>query len=88
MNKKKDQPAPAEQTGPVVYCGPTLPGAARQYTVYRNGIPSPLAAALEARPALRGLLLPLDRLPEARNAINRRSGPIYSLYLLANRKEA
>lgn len=88
MNKKKDPSAPAEQAGPVVYCGPTLPGAARQYTVYQNGIPGPLAEALADNPALSGLVLPLDRLPEAREAISRRSGPIYSLYLLANRKEA
>lgn len=84
--KKKE--APVNDSGPMVYCGPALPGVARQYTVYQNGIPGPLAEALADNSALRGLLLPLDRLPEAREAISRQSGPIYSLYLLANRKEA
>lgn len=84
--KKKEEPAAVP--GPVVYCGPTLPGAARQYTVYRSGIPGPLAEALADRPALRGLVFPLDRLPEARKSISGRSGPIYRLYQLANRKEA
>ena len=88
MNKKKDPPSPAEQTGPVVYCGPTLPGVARQYTVYHNSIPAPLAAALADNPALRGLVLPLDRLPEARRDIAGRTGRFYRLYQLANRKEA
>ena len=90
MNKKKDAAAPAERPGPVAYCGPAIPGVARPYTVYRSGIPGPLAEALADRPPLRELLLPLDRLPEARQSISRRSGPIYSLYLLAqeHRKEA
>lgn len=84
--KKKE--APANDSVPVVYCGPTLPGVARQYTVYHNGIPSSLAEALSDNPALRGLVLPLDRLPEARQDIEGRTGRFYRLYQLANRKEA
>lgn len=86
MNRKKDAPTPPEASGPVAYCGPTIPGAARQYTVYQNGIPGSLAEALADNPALRGLVLPLDRLPEARASLGKRSGPIYSLYLAALEK--
>lgn len=83
--KKKE--APANGSGPVVYCGPNLPGVARQYTVYQNGVPSPLAEALAKNPALSGLMLPLDRLPDARKAISGRTGPIYRLYQLAQEKQ-
>ncbi len=86
MTKKKDPPIPAEG-GPVVYCGPDLPGIARQYTVYRNGLPAPLAEAVDANPALRGLIAPLDRLPEARRAISEKSGHIYRLFRLARAKK-
>lgn len=83
--KKKE--APANDSGPMVYCGPALPGVARQYTVYRNGIPGSLAEALAEKPVLRGLLLPLDRLPDARKAISGRAGPLYRLYQLAQEKQ-
>lgn len=83
--KKKE--APANDSGPVVYCGPTLPGTARQYTVYQNGIPGPLAGAVAENPALGSLILPLNRLPEARKAISGRAGPIYRLYQLAQEKQ-
>lgn len=86
--KKKDLSAPPERPGPVVYCGPTIPGAARQYTVYRGGIPVALAEAAEENPALGGLILPLERLPEARRSISQRSGPIYRLFCQARTKNA
>jgi len=84
MTKKKDPP---EAAGPVVYCGPELPGVARQYTVYTNGLPAPLAEAAERDPALRGLILPLERLPEARRAFAEQSGHIYRLFRLAQAKK-
>jgi len=84
MTKKKDPP---EAAGPMVYCGPGLPGIARQYTVYTSGLPAPLAEAAEKNPALRGLILPLDRLPEARRAIGERSGHIYRLFRLVQAKK-
>lgn len=86
MNRKKDLPAPAEPSGPVVYCGPTLPGIARQYTVYQNGIPVPLAEALAETPLLKGLVLPLDCLPEARRSIESGAGQLSRLYGLARKK--
>ncbi len=86
MTKRKDPPVPVEG-GPMVYCGPDLPGIARQYTVYRNGLPAPLAEAAENHPAPRGLIVPLDRLPEARRAISEKSGHIYRLFRLVQAKK-
>ncbi len=90
MTKKRapSPPKPAANSGPVVYCGPTIPGTARQYTVYRGGVPAALAAAAADNPALGRLILPLDRLPEARRCIHSKSGHIYRLFRLAQTKQA
>ena len=39
------------KTGPVVYCGPSVRGVARQYTVYAGTIPAALADFIQAHPA-------------------------------------
>ena len=38
------------KTGPVVYCGPSVRGVARQYTVYAGTIPAALADFIQAHP--------------------------------------
>jgi hypothetical protein len=75
--KKKAQPAEATT---VVYCGPTIPGVAKQFTFYRDGIPEAMKAAREKTPAMDGLLVPLEELPEAMRQLREGSGPIYTLY--------
>ena len=40
----KKQTKPAAEDGTLVYCGPTIPGVAKQFTSYRGGIPEALAA--------------------------------------------
>ena len=61
----KKQTKPAAEAGTLVYCGPTIPGVAKQFTSYRGGIPEALAAAQKKAPVLGGLIVPLDQLPEA-----------------------
>lgn len=39
------KPKKAEQATTVVYCGPSIPGVAKQYTAYTNGISTALAEA-------------------------------------------
>ena len=73
--KKTDQAA-----GPVVYCGPTVPGVAVQYTVYTNGTPTALAEAIKKKPILGGLVVPLDQLPEVRRQFHDGAGRYYTLY--------
>jgi len=75
--KKKKPDAPSAS---VVYCGPTIPGVAKQYTIYSNGVAPALSAAAETHPVLRGLIVPLDKLPEALRQLRERSGSIYTLY--------
>ena len=46
----KKQTKPAAEAGTLVYCGPTIPGVAKQFTSYRGGIPEALAAAQKQLP--------------------------------------
>lgn len=49
-----------------VYCGPTVRGVARQFTVYTYGLTGPIKEFLEAHPEAKALLVPLDRFAETR----------------------
>lgn len=76
----KDQKKTTQATGPVVYCGPTIPGVAVQYTTYTNGTPTALAEAVKEKPVLGGLVVPLDKLPEVRRQFHDGAGRYYTLY--------
>ena len=76
----KDQKKTNPATGPVVYCGPTIPGVAVQYTTYTNGTPTALAEAIKEKPVLGGLVVPLDKLPEVRRQFHAGAGRYYTLY--------
>ena len=79
----KEPKKTAQAAGPVVYCGPTIPGAAVQFTTYTNGTPAALAEAIKEKPALGGLLVPLDKLPEIRKQFHDGAGRYYTLYKAA-----
>ncbi len=55
---------------PCVYCGPTVPNVARQYTVYSHGIPKELEAFIQEHPAARGMLVSVERFPEMRKRLD------------------
>ena len=94
----KKQTKPAAEAGTLVYCGPTIPGVAKQFTSYRGGIPEALAlaqadtlakalaAAQKQTPVLGGLTVPLDKLPEAMRQLREKTGPIYALYRKAQKR--
>ena len=71
---------PAAKAGTRVYCGPTIPGVAKQFTFYRGGVPEALAEARKQHPVLGGLIVPLEQLPEAMEQLRKKTGPIYALY--------
>lgn len=79
MTAKKSRQA-ATETDTVVYCGPSIPGVANQFTAYCNGVPEGLEERAEAIPAIRGLLIPLDQLPEAMKKLRGGYGHIYRLH--------
>ena len=82
----KKQTKPAAEAGTLVYCGPTIPGGAKQFTSYRGGIPEALAAARKQTPVLGGLIVPLDQLPEAMRQLREKTGSIYALYRKAQKR--
>lgn len=43
----------------VIYCGPTIAGVAKQYTVYKGELPPALKEAISALPAMKELIFPL-----------------------------
>lgn len=53
----------------VVYCGPSIRGVARQFTVYSNGVPGELRAVAEKHPVIGGLIVPLNRFANVRAAL-------------------
>ena len=76
----KEPKKTAQDTGPVVYCGPTIPGVAVKFTTYTNGTPAALAEAIKKKPVLGGLVVPLDQLPEVRRQFSTGTGRYCTLY--------
>lgn len=52
--------------GNYVYCGPTVKGVARQFTVYRGGIPRALEDFLEDHKIAKRLLIPENQFAQMR----------------------
>ena len=63
--------AKAETTEEVtkVYCGPSVRGVVRQYTVFTGEISELLKAFLEQHPIAEGLLVTADQFAETRKAL-------------------
>lgn len=55
--------------GPKVYCGPTVRGVAKQYTVYTGGVPEELEAFFKAHRAAETLLVPVEKFAETRRKL-------------------
>jgi hypothetical protein len=73
MNIKK-------KTQKQVYVGPTIAGVAVQYTIYNNGLPTILKAAIAENPAIGSLVVPISKLAEAMKAINTKQGAMHIQY--------
>jgi hypothetical protein len=55
-----------KERGKVVYCGPTVRGVAKQYTVYAGGMPQELEEFIQKHPAAAALVVPVDRFAQTR----------------------
>ena len=66
--KKEKQAAKKPQT--VVYCGPSVRGIAKQYTVYHGGLPAALVTFLAKHPAAQCLCVPLEEFAATRAGLN------------------
>lgn len=56
----------AKLSDPCVYCGPSVRGVARQYTVYNGGIPDVVKQFITEHPAAKGLLVSVERFAQVR----------------------
>ena len=56
----------AAKGGPRVYCGPTVRGVVKQYTVFAGDIPAALNDFIEQHPAAKALLVPVERFAQTR----------------------
>lgn len=87
MKEKNKKTEPAQKSGTVVYCGPTIPGVANQFTNYMGGVlPKQLAEAVEKSPVMAQLVIPLEDLPDAMKKLHGGYGHIYRLYQLVRAK--
>ena len=59
------------QRQPCVYCGPSVRGVSRQYTVYAGEIPEALAEFIKAHPAAKGLLVSTERFAQVRSNLGK-----------------
>ncbi len=87
MKEKTKKTAAADKGGTVVYCGPTIPGVAKQYSNYTGGaLPKRLAETVKKNPVMAGLVVPLEELPAAMEKLRGGYGHIYRLYRLMQAK--
>jgi hypothetical protein len=56
----------AKEAESVVYCGPSIRGVARQYTVYTGAIPEALTEFIQSHPAAKALLVPTEKFAATR----------------------
>lgn len=66
--------------GNVVYCGPTIKGVCKQYTVYAGALPVALKEYVDARPEAKALLVGVERYPEVRKNLNKQGSAEAILY--------
>ena len=55
---------------PCVYCGPTVRGVARQYTIYQGGIPDALRNFIKEHPEARWLIVSTAQFPAMRKRLD------------------
>lgn len=63
---KKDTAKAAAKASPRVYCGPTVRGVVKQYTVFTGDIPEALSGFMDQHPAANALLVPIERFARTR----------------------
>lgn len=71
---------PNKEVETLVYVGPTIVGVASHSTIFNNGLPDNLKAAIDKEPAFNGLVIPVNRLAGALKEIETKSGATFSLY--------
>lgn len=70
-----------KKKGDLMYLGPTIIGAARRGTVFRNGIlPKKAQECIAEFPQMDRLFVEMDRIPEAVREIRKKQGVLKTIY--------
>ena len=69
-----------ETEGAMVYIGPSFIGIVERNTAYRSGLPQKVKALIDQYPYLRGLLIPVEELAEAKKELMKTGSEKYMLY--------
>lgn len=67
--EEQDEAFFAKLPNPCVYCGPSVRGVARQFTVYTGGIPDALKEFIKEHRAAKGLLVSVERFAQVRTRL-------------------
>jgi hypothetical protein len=54
---------------PLIYCGPTIKGVAKQYTVFSEGLPSAVKMLIKKCPMVNALIVPVDDFAAIKKAL-------------------
>lgn len=68
------------KTETVIYIGPSIKNVVESGTIFNNGLTPPLIAALENKPFLKGLLVPIDKLAKAKADLRKSDSAMSVLY--------
>lgn len=79
MAEKKEKQT-AQKPEVIVYCGPSVRGIAKQYTVYHGRLPAQLVTFLTKHPAAQCLCVPLSEFAATRAGLNTKGSPQATLY--------
>ncbi len=66
---REEAQAAGEKKESYVYCGPSVRGVARQYTVYSGETPELLEAFVKEHPTAKALIVPVSRFAETRRKL-------------------
>lgn len=63
-----------------VYCGPSVKGVARQYTVYSGGLPEAVKGFIDKHPIASQLIVPVSKFPEMRTELETKGSRAMLIY--------
>lgn len=78
---KTEPAAKAGKKGSLMYLGPTITGAARHGTVYKDGVlPKKAQECIAEFPQMSRLFVEVDRVPEVTRELGRKQGALGTIY--------
>lgn len=69
----------------VVYFGPTIPGALKQFSVFIDKLPAESQRVVDQHSILKNLFIPVSQLAKARDNLKVQGSKEHSLYMKANK---